>query len=212
MVRSAAEAAAMPGTPPCGASTRMCAGVLVAVTLANRASLTWEDIKDLPESSGRTEILNGELILAPTPARHHQEIASNITAEVLPFVRERDLGKFYGSPVHCILEKHVNVEPDLCFVSKDRFDTFDGGVIRGAPDLVIEILSPSNRSHDTLVKFRHYERFGVREYWLVDPRERVVAVHALKQSRYELLGEFRNGQTVKTHVLDGLALDPARIF
>ena len=184
----------------------------MSVAAAIGRKLTWEDIRDLPETAGRTEIHDGDLVLSPTPSTHHQEIATKLAAQVLPFVEERGLGKFYASPVHCILDEHVNVEPDLCFVTKDRLSIIETNLLRGAPDLVIEILSPSNRSHDTLVKFRYYERFGVREYWLADPVDSTVAVFGLADDRFELLGRHGRGQLVETRVLAGLALDPARIF
>ena len=173
--------------------------------------LTWEDIKDLPEE-GKTELVEGKLFMSPTAGSPHQYIGTLLTVEIFPFVKENDLGQFFGRDVHVIFDKHNHFEPDLCFIAKDRLDIIQGPTLNGPPDLIIEIISESNRTHDTQLKFGYYKRFGVREYWLVDPRDRSISVYVLEEDRYELLGEFRAGERVETRALAGLALDPARIF
>ena len=180
--------------------------------IATLKKLTWDDIKDWPEYHGRTEIVDGELVMSPVPSDRHQEICLWLGVEIGPFVRDHGLGKFWSHPVHVILDEHVHYEPDMCFLSTDRLYLLQTPHIAGAPDLIIEVISESNRSHDTVVKFRDYERYGVREYWLVDQRERHIRVYCLEEGRYVLLGAFGPGDTVATRVLEGLALDPARIF
>ena len=173
--------------------------------------LTWEDIKDFPEE-GKTELVEGRLFMSPTAGSPHQYIGTLLTGEILPFVRRNDLGRFYGRDVHVIFDEHNHFEPDLCFVAKDRLNIIQGPTLNGPPDLIVEIVSESNRKHDTKLKFDYYERFGVREYWLVDPPDQSIAVFVLEDGRYQLLGEFRAGALVETRVLAGLTLDPARIF
>ena len=174
--------------------------------------LTWDDIKDLPEDAGRTEIVDGDLVMAPAPSYRHQDIATALGAKIYPFVKEHTLGKFFSSAVHVILADHVNYAPDLCFVADSRLDLLKAPVIQGPPDLIIEIMSESNRTHDTVVKFSHYEQYGVREYWLVDPRDDHIHVYSLQQGSYVSLGAFAAGGRVETRVLEGLDLDPAEIF
>lgn len=173
--------------------------------------LTWEDIKDLPEE-GKTELVEGRLFMSPTAGYPHQRIGTRLTVEIQPFVEHNDLGEFLGRDVHVIFDEHNHFEPDLCFIAKDRLGIIQGPTLSGPPDLIIEIISESNRRHDTQLKFGYYERYGVREYWLVDPREESIAVYALEDGRYRLLGEFRAGEIVQTRVLAGLELDPARVF
>jgi Uma2 family endonuclease len=122
------------------------------------------------------------------------------------------LGEFYCLPVHIILDEHLNYEPDACFIAKPRLGDLDESVFEGAPDLVVEVLSPCNRDHDTKTKFRDYERYGVREYGLLDPEARWIEVWHLEAGEYRLLGRFGPGQRVVTRVLAGLDLDPARVF
>jgi Uma2 family endonuclease len=178
---------------------------------------TWDDLKDLPEDAGRTEIIDGDLVVSPTPSDRHQEISTALAAKIYPFVKRHKLGKFYEAPVHVVLAEHVNFEPDLCFLAAGNLDRLQSPVIFGPPDLIIEIISESNRTHDTVVKFQkvkfqNYERYEVGEYWLVDPREQRINVWSLRQGSYVSVGAFGLGEKLPTRVLAGLELDPAEIF
>ena len=173
---------------------------------------TWEDIKDFPESAGRTEIVDGELIVSPVASAKHQRVSTLLGARIAPFVVGRDLGEFFSCPVHLILDEHVNYEPDLSFFAKGRLRDLRVAAIHGAPDLILEVISKSNRQHDTETKFLDYERYGVREYWLVDRYARWIEVWYLERGKYRLLGRFGAGERVVTRVLEGLELDPAQVF
>ena len=174
--------------------------------------LAWNDIKDLPESHGRTEIVDGELVISPTPGLSHQRICSLLGAHIAPFVEEHNLGEFFDRPVHVILAEHVHYEPGLCFIRRERSHILREVFIEGPPDLTIEVISESNRTHDTVVKFSHYAQYGVEEYWLVDPREEVITTWSLEGGEYSPLGRFGRGQEVKTRVLAGLRLDAEDIL
>ena len=175
-------------------------------------TLTWDDIRDLPEDAGRTEIVDGDLVVSPSPSWNHQGIATTLGAKIYPFVRNHQLGRFFSIPVHVVLAEHVNYEPDLCLLSRDRLGMLQGAVIQGPPDLMIEIISDDNRTHDTVVKFRDYARYGVAEYWLVDPRSRLIRVCSLDGESYQDIGSFAPGERVQTNKLNGLILDPSEIF
>ena len=176
------------------------------------AKLTWDDIKDLPEDAGRTEIVDGELVLSPTPASRHQEICTLLGFEIASFVKERGLGVTFSCAMHTILATHAHYEPDLCFIRKNRLSIIKEKFIDGPPDLAIEVISESNRTHDTVVKFNDYARYGVEEYWLVDPREEEISTWSLSGGKYELLGRARRGDRVTTRVFEGLDLDPADVL
>ena len=109
--------------------------------------LTWDDIKDWPEDAGRTEIVDGELVISPTPATAHQRICTLLTGEIGSFVQQRDSGQFFGCAIHVILAPHVHYEPDLCFISKQRLHIVKEKFIDGPPDLIIEVISESNGRH-----------------------------------------------------------------
>jgi len=174
--------------------------------------LTWDDIKDWPEDAGRTEIVDGELVASPTPATRHQRICTLLGVEIFLFVRQNNLGEFLSSPMHVILAQHVHYEPDLCFIAKHRQDIVKEKFIDGPPDLIIEVISESNRTHDTVVKFQHYAQYGVGEYWLVDPRDNEISTWRLEDNEYVLLGRARPGDRVATKVLSGLELDPSGVL
>ena len=174
--------------------------------------LTWNDIKDFPESHDRTEIVDGELVMSPTPGLSHQRICTLLGANISPFVAEHNLGAFFDNPIHVILAEHVHYEPDLCFIRRERSHILREVFIEGPPDLIIEVISESNRTHDTVVKFSHYAQYGVEEYWLADPREKVITTWSLEQGEYALLGRFGRGQEVETRVLAGLRLDAEDIL
>jgi Uma2 family endonuclease len=123
---------------------------------------TWEDIKGWPEYHGRTEIVDGELIVSPVASVKHQKTCKRLGRAIDPFVVGRGLGEFFDRPVHIILAEHVNYEPDCSFFARGREPEADAAY-DGAPDLIIEVLSRSNREHDTVIKFRDYEHYGVRE-------------------------------------------------
>lgn len=175
-------------------------------------NLTWEDIRDLPEDAGRTEIIDGELYLAPAPSENHQRVATALGAAIYPHVRRLGLGEFYSTPVHVILAPNVSFEPDLCFISEDRRGIIRNSVIEGTPDLMIEILSERNRCHDTVLKLEYYEKYGVAEYWIVDPYNERIEIRNLENGRYSQAAEYRPGRRLRSRVIDGLELDPAEIF
>lgn len=175
--------------------------------------LTWEDIKDLPESGAkRTELVDGELIVSPAASSRHQRICTKLGLEIGLFLRTHKLGDLFSSPVHVVLDEHVHYEPDLCFVTKERLAIIGENYISGPPDLIIEVISESNRSHDTVVKFSDYQRYGVKEYWLADPRENHIRVFTLEGSTYQTLGVYPPGDCVQSRTFVGLDIDPASVL
>ena len=175
------------------------------------AKLTWDDIKDRLEN--HLELVNGELVVSPVAGWIHQRICRLLGSLILPFVEAWKLGEFFPLPIHVVFGPGVEYEPDCCLIGAPAAMDETEQCYRGVPDLIIEVISESNRSHDTVVKFRDYERFGVKEYWLVDAREAHVRVfHLDADGKYQALGVFTPGEAVGTRILAGLALDPATLF
>lgn len=174
--------------------------------------LTWDDIKDWPVDAGRkTELVDGRVVVSPSAGRSHSLANTRLGYALSAFVLERDLGELHVAPIDCVLDEHTVYQPDLCFVRKERARQFDDKV-DGAPDLAIEILSPSNRKHDTDTKFQGYAAFGVQEYWLVDPAQLVIRTYENLDGRFELLSEARRENAVVTRVLEGLELKAIDVF
>jgi Uma2 family endonuclease len=137
---------------------------------------TYEDYLAFPEDGRRHELIDGEHIVTPAPTRMHQEISGRLFAAIWKHLEVHPLGKVYYSPIDVILSDTDVVQPDIVFVSNERRDVL-ATWIHGAPDLAIEIVSPSSRRLDEVTKRGLFEKFGVREYWVVDPEFETVRVH-----------------------------------
>jgi len=131
--------------------------------------LTYEDYCELPDDGMRYEILDGDLYMSPSPIRIHQRIVANLLLILDPHVRRNLLGEIYIAPFDVLLSDHNIVEPDLIFVSNARSAILTDKNIKGAPDLLVEVLSPSSERRDQHDKRNIYARWGVDWYWIVDP-------------------------------------------
>ena len=177
---------------------------------------TYEDYKSLPESEAkRYELLGGELVLVPSPTEYHQRISGNLGFILRQFVREQDLGRVYHAPLDVVLgqgdEREV-VQPDIFFISKERVGIIAEEEIRGAPDLVIEIISPGTEDRDRHYKKTLYARHGVVEYWIVDPKSKTVEVYKLGERGFELVKAYKEGEALESPLLPGLEVDLKEIF
>ena len=136
-------------------------------TERSRIKFTYEDYKHTPEDK-RYELLDGELIMVLAPRTAHQRTSRDILIPINTFVAENDLGEVFIAPCDVVLSETDVVQPDLLFVSKERSHIINEDNIRGAPDLVIEILSPSTAQRDRTLKRTLYALHGVPEYWQAD--------------------------------------------
>jgi Uma2 family endonuclease len=146
---------------------------------ANRSPVrwTWPEYARLPESgSTRYEVIDDELVVTPAPTLRHQRIAMRLMALLHEFVDGHDLGEVFPAPCDVLFAEGDYFEPDILFVAKSRAHLYSDRGIEGAPDLVIEILSPSTAARDRGIKLERYRLFGVPEYWVVDPEERRIEV------------------------------------
>lgn len=175
--------------------------------------LTWDDIKDWPEDAGsRTELVHGELVVSPSPTSPHQRCITALTLELGLAVRQSASGELVSGPMDVVLEPGVVFQPDLLFVRADRLSIIEHTHIAGPPDICIEVISEGNRTHDTVVKFRDYSRYGVTEYWLVDLREREISTWRNSAGEFELIGRAAPGGLVASQVLPDLELDPGQVL
>ncbi len=140
---------------------------------------TYEDYCLLPEDR-RYELIEGELLMVPSPSVIHQRVAANLEAILRSFVKERNLGEVLYAPLDVVLSPHDVVQPDIVFISRERAHIVTDANLQGAPDLVIEILSPSTAERDRGLKRKLYARYGVRELWLVNAGAQTVEVFSLE--------------------------------
>jgi len=143
----------------------------------SRTRWTYAEFARLPsETSTRYEIIDGELVVTPSPRPRHQEIVADLVRMLGGFVRGAGLGRLFPGPVDVLFAEGDYLVPDLVFVRKDRDGIVTDRGIEGPPDLIVEILSPSTTARDRGVKLERYRLYGVREYWIVDPDNRSVEV------------------------------------
>src|SRR6266851_2987465 len=125
--------------------------------------LTYEDLRKMPEDGKRYELIDGEVYMTPSPNTKHQTIVGNLHMALRQFVDNRGLGKIFLAPFDVVFGERTAVQPDLLFIRKSRLSILTDLNVQGAPDLVIEVLSPSTASFDRETKLQVYARAGVAE-------------------------------------------------
>lgn len=176
--------------------------------------LTIEDYVLFPDDGKRHEIIEGDHYVTPAPRTKHQRVSGRLFVKISGFAAPRRLGEVFAAPFDVVLSDENVVQPDLLFVTTARTAIVTEDNIHGAPDLVIEILSESSRKKDEVTKRKLYERYGVREYWIVDPELETVKIFKLEQEAYgraiEISKEAKDVLT--TDLLPGFELSIAEIF
>ena len=174
---------------------------------------SYRDYKSLPESdTKRYELIEGELIVVPSPSTYHQRIAGNLEYILREFVRRYNLGYIYDAPCDVVLSEENVLQPDILFITRERSEIITEENIQGPPDLVIEILSPSTAERDRTHKRTLYARHGVREYWIVDPDERTIKIMILKEKGLDVVSLYQGEARVESPLLSGLVIDLNQIF
>lgn len=184
------------------------------VTAGAKPKPTYEDYLNIP-GDDRYELINGEFILVGSPNESHQAAVMGFALELGFFVRDKGLGRCYVVPFDVLLTDALGVnvvQPDLIFVSSEREHIITRANIQGAPDLVVEILSPSSRRQDTTTKLELYAKHGVREYWIADPESRTVIAMLLKDGKFEIVGKYGVDDTLSSPTLQGVSARLDEIF
>jgi Uma2 family endonuclease len=182
---------------------------------ATSKKMTYEDLLLLPEDGHRHEIIDGKHYLHPSPDTRHQRLSYRLILGIGTYLKEHPVGQLFHALLDVVLSRYDVVEPDLLYISNERREIVTERHIQGAPDLLVEILSQSNRKYDEVIKHTLYERTGVGEYWVVDPVQNVVRVFRRNAAgRYERTAELSDRDiltsplfpTLEIH-LDGILAD-----
>jgi Uma2 family endonuclease len=173
--------------------------------------MTAKEFYELPESILPTELIDGELYMSPAPDDPHQKVAMNGVAFLLKMNLE---GELRFSPIDVYLDDENVLQPDIMWVSKNnpRCKLVEGRRWHGAPDLVIEIFSPSTARRDKTIKFDLYEKHGVREYWMMDAEAEYLEAFTLQDAHFVKIGIFGPGETFPSPVLDGKTVEVEALF
>jgi Uma2 family endonuclease len=172
--------------------------------------LTYADFARFPADGFRHEIIEGEEFMTPAPNLDHQAVVGNVYRLIANHVISRKLGRVFVAPTDVILSQNDIVEPDVLYVSEKRASILTEKNVQGAPDLVIEVLSPSTAAEDRGPKLAAYERSGVGEYWLVDLPARTIEVREFTSPRRTRV--YKEGQAFESTLLPGLRLQLSEIF
>ncbi|MXZ21235.1 MAG: Uma2 family endonuclease [Caldilineaceae bacterium SB0665_bin_25] len=160
----------------------------------------------------RYELLNGELVMVPSPREIHQSILGILYLMVGTFVRDRGLGKVYFAPFDVVLSDTDVVQPDLLFISNERAERITQDNVRGAPDLVVEILSPATAERDRTIKLDLYATHGVKEYWIVAPDAKTIMVMLRGVGGFEAAGIYGAGETLRSPTLEGFSIEVEEVL
>ena len=182
--------------------------------MVNRAvKYKYLDYVNLPESENRRhELIEGDLHMVPSPGPSHQDVVFALSRALHAFVEEKRLGKVMIAPLDVVLSDEDVLQPDIMFVSTQRLSIITDRNINGPPDLVVEVLSPATAGRDRTIKRAMYLRFGVREYWIVDPAMRTVEVLRAGALEFETVRIYSEGAAAGSPVLDGLRVEVNSIF
>jgi Uma2 family endonuclease len=145
--------------------------------------LTYQDLQSFPEDNLRRELIDGELIVTPAPATRHQDVVLRLGARLLAHCDEHG-GKVYIAPTDVFFSYANVVEPDVLYVRPEHVSRVEKRLVRSAPDVVVEVSSPSTRRLELVRKRELYERFGVPEYWFVDLDADRLECYRLEGGRY----------------------------
>jgi Uma2 family endonuclease len=177
-----------------------------------RLALTYEDYRLLPDDGRRWELIGGDFHVSPAPTSQHQQVVSHLVFQLISALWKKRRAQVLASPIDVILDETNTVQPDVVVVKHEHRSIITRRGIVGVPDLVIEVVSPHKPSMDFVLKRHLYERFGVPEYWLIDPDERTVTVLAHAGARFVEAQALRSSGVVRSKVFSTLKLPLAELF
>lgn len=176
-----------------------------------KKSYTYDDYAKLPEGSGY-QLVEGEIIMTPAPGRKHQRITGRLYKLLDDFVEQNQLGEVANAPRDVYLAPRETYQPDILFISQNRIDISAEDKVNGAPDLVVEVLSPSTGYYDLKPKYRAYEKYGVQEYWIVDPEEKSIEIYRPQNQTFTLVDRKFSAGEAASHILPGFTVSLAGLF
>src|SRR5712692_1742027 len=174
--------------------------------------VTFAELQEWPDDGRRYELYDGEVVVVPSPFPRHQRVAFNV-GEVLRDYERRTGGLVFCVPIDIVFSEHNVVQPDVVFFRKERRHVIDMmEATRAAPDLAVEVLSRSTEARDRGRKMELLARFGVPEYWIVDPVKNTLEIYVLRGSAYDLVAACDERDEVTSAALPNLTFSAARIF
>lgn len=178
----------------------------------NKRIYTYKDYEAFPEGAPY-QLIGGELIITPSTAPYHQRISKRLEYILYEYAeKKKQLGEVFYAPVDVYLEETEVYQPDIIFISKERASIIEEKKINGAPDLVIEILSPSSAYYDLRHKMKVYAKHGVKEYWIVDPDERSIEIYENINNHFFLVKKGFEQDKLNSKLIPGLEISLKDVF
>lgn len=176
--------------------------------LTAKPAKTVDDLMALPPET-RAELIEGEIFMSPSPGSRHQTVVFRIAQALDAYAKRSHQGKVFVAPLDVILSRKQVFQPDVLFVSNERFHIVQER-IQGAPNLVVEVISPGSGPADRLVKRRIYAKYAIQEYWIADPGSATVEILTLQNRKFALHSVFERGDRITSPLLKGfdVPLDP----
>lgn len=179
---------------------------------AGEIILTYEDYLRLPDDGKRYEVLEGVLHVVPSPTVRHQRISRELGFQIFQYVSQHGVGEVFYAPLDIVFSHTSVAQPDLVYVSRERQSVITEKHIAGAPDLVVEIVSPSTSAYDRVTKAQVYARYGVSYYWVVDPEIIVVEEFRLERGIFMLIRSWENEEIFMPEIFPGLRVDLQKLW
>ena len=172
---------------------------------------TYEDYCKISDDK-RYELIDGELLMTPSPLTNHQRISRRLEFILEKFITENKLGELFDAPYDVYFDNENVVQPDILFISKDKLGIIGEKNVQGAPDLVIEIITENSAYRDMVQKKKLYAKFGVKEYWIVIPEGEEIEIYILKDNTFRLCKAYGKDDTLESPLLKGLKIELTGIF
>jgi len=179
--------------------------------LRTKVKFTYEDYEQLHQDK-RYELMEGEFSMVPSPGWSHQTVSKKLFRILDDYITSRKLGEICYAPLDVVLSDEDVIQPDILFISKERSHIITEKNIQGAPDLVIEILSPATVGRDKGLKRKLYAKYGVKEYWIVDLENKRVEVMTLGEKGFETTQVYQAGDSLNSTLLKEFSLKLEEIF
>ncbi len=171
-----------------------------------------DDFAKTPDDGQRWELLDGRLVASPSPTYPHQSVSARLHYELMKALTESGVAEVLAAPMDVVLSERVVLEPDLLVLRSGRKDLITRRGIEGAPDLVVEILSDSTKRRDLNEKRELYGRFGVPEYWVVDPDAQTVEQYRRDGGEHVPVRLFGSADTLVSGEFPEIVIPLARVF
>jgi Uma2 family endonuclease len=176
------------------------------------AKITYEELCQFPDDGKRYELIRGEVHAAPAPSTKHQLTLLHLSSSLDRYLRGDRIGVVFFAPLDVVFAADTAVQPDLIFISNARADIILDKYIDGAPDLVVEILSPSTTAYDRATKLALYAEMGVPWFWLLDPQAKTVEILKLEGKKYVVDSILARDQVLTSSLFPGGQLPLDELF